>query len=117
MYHKKGKSCCVIQYKFKMLVSAQLKYINTNYTLLAASSARSVTVTESRCERNVKDDLEEDDTSGKKKLYRNLIYNEFTFTYTSGYIEKHGKICKKYSPKILRYMNTYEYIQYIYNMS
>ena len=66
-----------------MLVSAPLEYINTNYTLLASSSARSVTATESRCERNMKDDLEEDDTSGKKKLYKNLIYNEFACTYAS----------------------------------
>ena len=51
IYHKKDKSCCVIQYMFKMLVSAPLEYINTNYTLLAASSARSVTVTESRHEK------------------------------------------------------------------
>ena len=78
-----------------MLVSAPLEYINTNYTLLASSSARSVKGTESRSERNMKADLEEDDTSGKKKLYKNLIYNEFTFTYASWYIEKHGKICKK----------------------
>ena len=31
----------------------------------------------------MKADFEEDDTSGKKKLYKNLIYNGFTFTYTS----------------------------------
>ena len=80
IYHKKGKSYCVIQYKFKMLVSAPLEYINTNYTLLASSSARSVAVTENRCERNMKGDLEEDDTAGKKKLYKNLIYNEFACT-------------------------------------
>ena len=66
-----------------MLVSAALEYINTNYTLLASSSARSVKGTESRSERNMKADLEKDDTSGKKKLYKNLIYNEFTFTYAS----------------------------------
>ena len=66
-----------------MLVSAPLEYINTNYTLLASSSTRSVKGTESRSERNMKADLEEDDTSGKKKLYKNLIYNEFTFKYAS----------------------------------
>ena len=66
-----------------MLVSAPLEYINTNYTLLASSSARNVKGTESRSERNMKADLEEDDTSGKKKFYKNLIYNEFTFTYAS----------------------------------
>ena len=55
-----------------MLVSAPLEYINTNYTLLASSSARSVKDTESKSERNMKADLE-DDTSGKKKLYKNNI--------------------------------------------
>ena len=69
-----------------MLVSAPLEYINTNYTLLASSSARSVKGTESRNDRNMKADLEEDDASHKKKLYKNLMYNEFTFTYSSWYI-------------------------------
>ena len=36
-----------------------------------------------------------DDTSGKKKLYKNLIYNEFTFTYVSLDIEKNGQECQK----------------------
>ena len=66
-----------------MLVSTPLEYINTNYTLLAPSSARSVTATESRCERNMKDDLEEDDTAGKKNLYKKLIYNAFACTCAS----------------------------------
>ena len=57
--------------------------MNTNYTLLALSSATSVKDTESRSDRNMKASVEEDDTSGKKKLYKNLIYNEFTFTYFS----------------------------------
>ena len=57
--------------------------MNTNYTLLALSSATSVKDTESRSDRNMKASMEEDDTSGKKKLYKNLIYNEFTFTYFS----------------------------------
>ena len=83
IYNKKGKLCCVIQYKFNILVSAPLEYINTNYTLLASSSATSVKGTESRSDRNMKAAMEEDDTSGKKKLYKNLIYNEFTFTYAS----------------------------------
>ena len=83
IYDKKGKSYCVTQYKFKMLVSAPLEYIITNYTLLASSSAKSAKATESGSERNMKDDLEEDDTSGKKKLYKNVIYNEFTCTYAS----------------------------------
>ena len=36
IYNRKGKLFCVIQYKFNMLVSAPLEYINTNYTLLAS---------------------------------------------------------------------------------
>ena len=53
IYNKKGKLFCVIQYTFNMLVSAQLEYINTNYTLLTSSSATSVKGTESRSDRNM----------------------------------------------------------------
>ena len=83
IYNKKGKLFCVIQYKFNILVSAPLEYINRNYTLLALSSARSVKGTESGSDRNMKAAMEEEDASGKKRLYKNLIYNEFTFTYAS----------------------------------
>ena len=65
IYNTKGKSFCVIQYKFNILVSAPLEYINTNYTLLASSSTTSIKGTESRSDRSMKADLE-DDTSGKK---------------------------------------------------
>ena len=34
----KGKVLCVIQYKFNVLLNSPLAPINTNYTLLAASS-------------------------------------------------------------------------------
>ena len=51
--------------------------------------------------------MEADATSGKKKLYNDFIYNEFTFKYTSWYIEKMEKYIKKYSSKILRYVNIY----------
>ena len=94
IYNKKGKLCCVIQHKFNILVSAPLQYINTNYTLLASSSTTSVKGTKSRSDRNMKAAME-DNISGKKRLYKNLIYNEFTFTYASWYIEKHGKISQK----------------------
>ena len=54
----------------------------------------------------------------KKKLYKNFIYNEFTLTYASAYIEKKlERNVKEYSSHILRYMNIYEYMQYIYDMS
>ena len=86
------------------------------------------------CYRNMKDGQARDDTSGKKrlyknfiyneftftyassyiekmdrnvKLYKNFIYNEFTFTYASSYIEKMNRTVKKYSSHILRYMNIY----------
>ena len=82
-YNKKGKLLCVIEYKFNISVSSSLACINTNYTLLASSSSTSVKGTESTNNTNVKAAIEADATSGKKKLYKNFIYNEFTFTYAS----------------------------------
>ena len=58
-------------------------------------------------DRNMTDGMAGDDTSGKKKLYKNFIYNEFTFTYASSDIEKMYRNVKKYSSHILRYMNIY----------
>ena len=81
--NKKGKVLCVIQYKFNVLVNSPLAYINTNYTFLATSSSTNVHVTESRSVINMKPVIEEDATSGKKNLYKNFIYNEFTFKYAS----------------------------------
>ena len=72
-----------------------LASINTNYTLLASSSSTSVTGTESANTTNVKAAIETDATSGKKKLYKNFIYKEFTFTYASAYIEKKQKEMSK----------------------
>ena len=46
-------------------------------------------------------------TSGQKKLYKNFIYNEFTFTYPSSDIEQMDRNVKKYSSHILKYMNIY----------
>ena len=43
-----------------------------------------------------------DDTSGKKKLYKNFIYNEFTFTYPSSDIEKRTEMSKNI---VLTYSN------------
>ena len=57
--------------------------------------------------RNMKDGQARDDKPGKKKLYKNFIYNEFTYTYPSSYIEKMDRNVKKYSSHILRYMNIY----------
>ena len=80
---KKGNILCVIQCKFNVLVNAPLASINTNYTLLVVSSSTSVTLTYGTADTNVKDAMAADATSGKKKLYKNFIYNEFTFTYAS----------------------------------
>ena len=72
-----------------------------------------MTPKDSISDRNMKDGMARDDTSGKKKLYKDFIYNEFTFTYASSYIKKNGHKCQKYNSHILRYMNIYEYMKYI----
>ena len=64
-------------------MTSPLTYINTNYTLLASSSSTNVQVTESTSVTNMKPVIEDDVTSGKKNLYKNFIYNEFTFKYAS----------------------------------
>ena len=69
--------------KVNVLVNSPLASINTNYTLLATSSSTSVKGTESTNDTNVKAAIETDAILGKKKLYKNFIYNEFTFTYAS----------------------------------
>ena len=58
-------------------------------------------------DRNMKDGMARDDTSGKKKLYKNFIYNEFTFTYASSYIDKNGQKCQKIS---FTHTQIYQYI-------
>ena len=88
-------------------MNAPLASVNTNYTLLAASSSTSITLTYATNNTNVKIAMAADATSGKKKLYKNFIYNEFTFIYASSYIEKMDRNVKKYSSHILRYMNIY----------
>ena len=76
-------------------MNAPLAPINTNYTLLALSSSTSITWTYGTSDRNMKDAMAADTTLAKKKLYKNFTYNEFTFTYASSYIEKHGQKCQK----------------------
>ena len=51
--------------------------------------------TESTIGTNVKAAIATDSTSGKKKLYKNFIYSECTFTYVSAYIEKQWKEMSK----------------------
>ena len=72
-------------------MNSQLASINTNSTLLATSTSICIKGTESRNDSHVKAAIETDATSGKKKLYKNFIYNEFTLTSASAYIEKNGK--------------------------
>ena len=78
----------VIQYKCNVLVNSQLASINTNSTLLAKSSSTCVKGTENGNDSHVKAAIETDATSGKKIYTKNFIYNEFTLTYASAYIEK-----------------------------
>ena len=63
---------CIIQYKFNVSVTSPLAYINTNYTLLDASSSTNVQVTERTSVTNMKPAIEEDATSGKKNWYKIL---------------------------------------------
>ena len=44
---------------------------------------------------NMTDGMAGDDTLGKKKLYKNFIYDEFTFTYASSDIKTNGQKCQK----------------------
>ena len=102
---KKEKVLCIIQYKFNVLVNIPIVFINTNYTLLASSSATYMISQDCRSDTNMTDGMAGDDTSGKKRLCKNFIYNEFT--YTSSDIEQKGRNVKKYSSHILKYMNIY----------
>ena len=104
---KKGKLLCLTQYEFNVLVKTPLVSINTNYTLLASSSSTAMTSKDDISDGNMKDGMAADATSGKKKLYKNFIYSEITFTYASSNTEKIGRNVKKYSSHILRYMNMY----------
>ena len=77
--NKKGKVLCVIQYRFNVSVSSPLACIITYFTLLASSSPTTVKVTESRSYTNLKPAMEAGDTSHWKNIYKNFIYDEFTF--------------------------------------
>ena len=97
-YHicnKKVKILCVIQYKCNVFMNSQLACINTNSTLLGTSPSTCVKGTDSTKNLDVKAARETDTTSGKKKLYKNFIYNEFTLTYPSAYINRNWKEMSK----------------------
>ena len=89
-------------------MSLPLASINTNYTSLASSPSTRVKGTESTIDTNVKAAIATDATLGKKKLYTNFIYNEFTFTYASSYIEKKWKEMSKNI--VLTYSDIWIYI-------
>ena len=61
--------------------------------------------------------IEADATSGRKKLYKNFIYNEFNLHMHLDILKNMERYVKKYISHILRYMKIYKYIQYIYDMS
>ena len=69
-------------------MSSPLASINTNYTLLASSPSTSVKGTESTIHTNVKAAIATDATSGRKKLCKNFIYNEFTHLHMHLHILK-----------------------------
>ena len=104
---KKGKVLYLIQYEFNVVVNTLVVSINTNYTLLASSSSTTITSKDCTSDRKMKDGMAGDATSGRKMLYKNFIYSEFTFTHPSSYIGKMDRNVKKYSSDILRYMNIY----------
>ena len=65
----------IIQYEFNVWVNIPIVFINTNYTLLASSSATQMIAQDCRSDTNMTDGIAGDDTSGQKKLYKNFIYS------------------------------------------
>ena len=78
----KGKVLFVIQYQCSVSVNSPLISINTNPTLLASSSSLTMTPTETS-DMILKSGMTADATSGREKLLKNLIYNEFVGKYSS----------------------------------
>ena len=77
-------------------MNSQQAFINRNSTLLGTSSSTCVKGTESTTNSDGKGERETDTTSGKKKLNKNFIYNEFTLIYPSSYIDRNWKEMSKY---------------------
>ena len=93
--HKKDKVLFARQYNFNVSVSSPLESVTANTTVLASSPSPTVKVTESTTDTNSKSAMEADATSGKKNVYKNFVYNEFTLRYASCYIEKNGMISQR----------------------
>ena len=98
--NKWGKILFVIQYNFNISVSLPLESVTANTTVLASSPSPTVKVTESTTDTNSKSAMEADATSGKKNVYKNFVYNEFTLRYASCYIEKKWNDISKMSLKV-----------------
>ena len=67
----------VLQYNFNAPVSSPLESVNANHTLLPSSPSPTVKVTENTTDTNLKPAMEADAASGKKKLWKNFIYNAY----------------------------------------
>ena len=93
--NKKGKVLFVMQYKFNVVVSSPLAYINTNYTLLALSSSNIVKVRDSITDTNLKPAMEADATS-HKKMYTEILYTlNLHLNINLDILKKNGKISQK----------------------
>ena len=66
---------CIIQYEFNVWVNIPVVFINTNYAVLASSSATQMIAEDCRSDTNMTDGVAGDDASGQKKWYKNFIYN------------------------------------------
>ena len=75
-------------------MNSQQACINRNSTLLGTSST-CVKATVSTENSDGKGEGVSDITSGKKKLNKNFIYNEFTLIYPSSYIDRNWKEMSK----------------------
>ena len=67
----------VIKYQCNVSLSSPLASINTNSTLSASASSPTMKVTEMTTDITSKPGMKADATSGKEKLWKNLIHNAF----------------------------------------
>ena len=58
-------------------MSSLLESVNANHTLLPSSPSPTAKGTESTTDTNLKSAMEADAASGKKKLWKNFLNNEF----------------------------------------
>ena len=77
LYEKQGKVLFVIQYQCNVSVSAPLASVYKNSNLLLVVSSPTMTVTEKTTDTTLETGMTEDDTPGREKLFKNIIYNAF----------------------------------------